>query len=113
MKELAEDVRKDLQHLIERESTVIPKEILKTLVQILDEIPFQEWFQALERRNYLFHEFFFQHETELCNDEGCRKLLEEMRGDKTLFEDCVIQVRSFTDRLLKVFGVDKSQLLAG
>ena len=99
--------QKNLRDVTKEETSIIPKEKLDEIVQILDAIPLPNWELARERRNYLCHEFFFQREIELCNDLSCRILSDELRDDKTLFENCVIQVRSITRSLLKVLGMDE------
>lgn len=99
--------QKNLRDMTSKETSIVRKEILEEIIETLDAIPLSKWELAHKRRDYLFHEFFFRHEMELCNDTGCRILLDKLGDDKTLFENCVIQVRSFTRKLLKVLGMDE------
>lgn len=98
---------KNLRDVIKAGTSIIHIEKVNEIVQILEAIPLSNWVLARDRRNYLFHEFFFQREIELCNDVSCVILADELRDDKTLFDHCVVQVRSITRSLLKVLGIDE------
>ena len=56
--------------------------------------------EALEKRNYLAHHFFYKHSTDLLSPEGCGKMLDELKKLHNSFKEAD-QVAETIHRLMR------------
>lgn len=99
-----------LERMQKEGSNVIPTDILRSINKQLKGLPISEWNKALNRRNDLFHEFFYRNDEQLGNAAGCYILLEELAKDKRLFEKCISNVRETFKDIMKFIGYDLSNI---
>jgi len=84
------------------------KNVFDNLINIYNQVPFEDWIKALKRRNDLIHNFFYHNEIAFLDPVKCIKLLNKLNDDICLFENCVVQVRSINEKIVKLIGFDLS-----
>lgn len=65
----------------------------------------QGWDVALDRRNYLFHRFFYEKAFSLYTKAGCELLVKELEEMTTMFEKAGWSARALVDQLVENLGI--------
>jgi hypothetical protein len=90
-----ENERRTMGQLLKRFSTVSNPRI---------HLP-QGWDVALDRRNYLFHRFFYEKAFSLYTKAGCELLVKELEEMTTMFEKAGWSARALVDQLVENLGI--------
>ncbi|MEQ1721601.1 MAG: hypothetical protein ABL930_00405 [Pseudobdellovibrio sp.] len=65
--------------------------------------------KALNRRNYLIHDYFYHNESKATVTDGRMSIIQELVADQVLFADAIIWVDSLCQEGLRKIGVSAEQ----
>lgn len=94
----------------------LSKQTLGTLIRkfrkhsVLSDGVVQELSTRLEKRNYLMHDFFYDHAVEITSDSGCFRATEVLKALTQEMELAHVSVQLMTRSLLGAAGWDLSRL---
>ena len=91
-----------LKNVKNKENAISP---VDDIIKILDNIPQEKWEEAIERRNYLFHHFFYEYDSKVHDKDLCEELLTRLINESKRFEELVNEVRAIFKRLLAAFSI--------
>ncbi|MEM5527413.1 hypothetical protein WN093_01160 [Gammaproteobacteria bacterium AS21] len=60
--------------------------------------------EALKKRNFLAHHYFFERALEMTTDNGCIKLVQELEEMQSFFSSVEVEINNVSDQLAVKYG---------
>ncbi|MFH1700647.1 MAG: hypothetical protein ABIE07_08680 [Candidatus Zixiibacteriota bacterium] len=86
--------------------SVLSDDKVSSISELLDTLPIAEWGAALERRNYLFHRFWYDADDKLINATDCQQLQTKLLQDQKEFGSHVMNVRKALKSVMNIIGYE-------